>query len=89
MPFGGRGARACLTEDQNGLFFRGMKQLCAMGAGLVMALGLTGCSSTNDRGVNINHSTDLFNTTGGNAAAPHYAVATKGERAGAGAEKKS
>jgi hypothetical protein len=27
---------------------------------LFLALGLAGCSSTNDRGVNINRSTDIF-----------------------------
>lgn len=34
--------------------------MLSIAAGLVMALGLAGCSTTNDRGVNINRNTDLF-----------------------------
>ncbi len=43
-----------------------MKTLIGIALSLVMIFGLTGCSTTNDRGVNINHSTDLF----GAAASP-------------------
>jgi hypothetical protein len=49
-----------------------MKTLLSTIAVLVTALGLTGCSSTNDRGVNINRSTDIF----GAVAAPSAGVVT-------------
>ncbi|MGA2053174.1 MAG: hypothetical protein ABSH19_07675 [Opitutales bacterium] len=44
-----------------------MKVLLHIAGIWVMALGLAGCSTTNDQGVNINHSTDIF----GAAPAPH------------------
>jgi hypothetical protein len=49
-----------------------MKTLLSTIAALVVALGLTGCSTTNDRGVNINRSTDIF----GAVAAPSAGVVT-------------
>ncbi len=45
---------------------------CAMAA-CMLALGLAGCSTTNDRGVNISRSTDLF---GAARAQPVGGVAT-------------
>ncbi len=41
---------------------------------VVLGLGLGGCSTTNDRGVNINHSTDLFGATTGRPAGAVAAV---------------
>jgi len=49
-----------------------MKTLLSTIAALVAALGLTGCSTTNDRGVNINRSTDIF----GAVTAPGAGVVT-------------
>jgi hypothetical protein len=49
----------------------------------VMALGVAGCSTTNDRGVNISRSTDLFGAATGQPASAGAAIGEDKTAAGA------
>ena len=77
--------RGMLDAGRGKFYVAGMRAwICAMMVCVtVLGLGLGGCSTTNDRGVNISRSTDLFGAATGQPASAGAAIGEEKSAAGA------